>query len=118
MWSARQTLTLLVEAHSELVFEPGGTQQANRIVPEDLKRNRPENPGLEVAATAEGIDRLPPGERDRDRVDREVPRAEVRLDPVRERREVDQSGRPEKRPAKRRGGPRGLIHGAPGKARI
>ena len=87
----RQTLGLIVETHSELVFEPGGAQKANRIVREDAWRDCPENSRLEVAAPPVGIDRLSPGERNRDRVEGKVARSEIRLDPVRERREVDRT---------------------------
>ena len=115
--SVHQTLSLLVETRSELVFEPGGAQEANRIVREDARRDRPKNPRLEVAAAAEGIDWLSSGKRDRDRVDREVPGAEIRLDPVRERCEVD-------RPAVPKGHPPGAVavgegeDGTSGEARI
>ena len=75
-----QPFGLLVEAEAELVLEPDGPKQPERVVREDGVADRAEPLRLEVVAPAERIDRLAAAERARDRVDGEVARGEVVLD--------------------------------------
>ena len=53
------------------------------------RRDDSDQPRVQIGASRERIDRLAAGQRDRDRVDREVPRRQVLLDRPGERREVD-----------------------------
>jgi hypothetical protein len=93
-----EALRLVVEARSELVFEPGGAQEADRICGKDLRRDRPNDAGLQIGAAAVRVDRLSAAKRGRNRVDREVASPEVGLDPVWHRREVHRPAVPEGHP--------------------
>ena len=78
-----------VDHESQLVLEPDGPQQAERVVPEHALAHRTDEAPVEVAVAAEGVELVPAGERPRDRVDREIAVGEVLFDAVCKRREVD-----------------------------
>ena len=80
--SPRERLGPLVHPEPELVLEPDGAQEAQRVGDEDVVRDRPHDARVEVLQTAERIARLAARDRHRDRVEREVPRREVGVDAV------------------------------------
>jgi hypothetical protein len=86
---ADQSLCAPLELEPELVDETDGPQEPQRIVVEDRLGDVPQPSGLEVASATERIDGLAAGERDGDRVDREVAGRQVVLDRAAQRREVD-----------------------------
>ena len=86
---ADERLRRLVEADVQLVLEPDRPQQPQRIVLEDGPAHRAQSPRSEIVTPAEWVDRLPTGERSRDRVDGEVTSRQIVLDGARKRREVD-----------------------------
>ena len=86
---AHQALGALVQPKTELVLEPDGAKKTQGVVLEDRPAHGPKPPRREILHPAERIDRLPAGQRARDRVDREVTRRQVVLDRARKRGEVD-----------------------------
>ena len=86
---AHEPFRLLLEHEAELVLEPHRAQQAQRIIREHGRRDGTDQLRSEVRAPAVRVDFLAAGQRDRDRVDREVASREVVLDPVVQGREVD-----------------------------
>ena len=98
---AYQSLGPLVHAEAELALEPHRSQQPQRIVHEDRVRNGPDNASVQVGAAAVRIAVLAAVDRHRHRVEGEVSRREIRVDPVRQRREVDRLLRSGRRDAPR-----------------
>ena len=89
---AEQGLGALVHAESELVLEPHRTQEPERVVDEDRLGDRPDDAGRQIGAAVVRIVRLAGAHRHGDRVEREVARREVGVDPLADRREVDRLG--------------------------
>ena len=85
----QQGFRALVHAKRELVLEANGPQEPERIVDEDRLRDRSHEPRLEVAPPVMRVVRLARRDALGDRVEREVPRREITVDPLGERREVD-----------------------------
>jgi hypothetical protein len=85
---AEERLRALVHPEPELVLEANRAQEPVRIVDEDRVRDRADDAGAKVAAPVVRVVRLPGLDALGDRVEREVPRREVRIEPVLERREV------------------------------
>ena len=127
---ADELLRLGVEAEAELVLEPHGAQQAQRVVVEDARRDDADDAALEVGPPAERIDGSPPASGTAIALIVKSRVAEVGLDRAAlERREVDgppvverdpparrdcsESGKtaPPRARAKRAGGPLGLAAG-------
>ena len=84
-----ELLGLRVEAEAELVLQPDGAQQAQRIGLEDGVGDGADRALGDVALPAEGIDEVSSLQRAGHRVEREVPASKVFLDPARQWREVD-----------------------------
>ena len=99
-----QRLCLRRHPKAQLVLQPHGAQETQRIGLERSVRDGAHDARLDVLAAAERIDCLPAGKWLRDRVDREVACGEVVLDRRGERCEVD-------RPAVgERDAPRAVTH--------
>ena len=87
---AQERLGALVHAEAELVLEAHRAQEAQRIVDEDRARTRPgSTPASRSARPSCGSYGSPGRDVLGDRVEREVARREIGVDPVRQRREVD-----------------------------
>ena len=86
---AEQGLGALVHAESELVLEAHRAQEPERVVEEDRLRDRPDDARAQIGAAVVRIVRLAGTHRHGDRVEREVARREIGVDPVADRREVD-----------------------------
>ena len=69
-----------IEAKAELVLHSHGAEQAKGVVVEDARRDDADDAALEIGPPLVRVERLTAGERDGDRVDREVTCAEVGLD--------------------------------------
>ena len=80
---------MLVHAETELVLEPNGSQQPQRIVAEDRLGHGTDDPRLEIPTPAVRIVHVVTPDPNGDRVEREVARRQIRVDPARERCEVD-----------------------------
>ena len=93
-----------IEPEAELVLEPHGAQQAERVVVEDARRRRRGARARSTSARpSNGSTTSPPASGHGDRVHREVACGEVGLDRAAlERREVDRPALVEQRPARRR----------------
>src|SRR5262249_52281771 len=74
---------------AELLLETNRAQEAQRIVLEDRLRDGAQKAELKILAPAARVDVVAAGDRDGDRVDREVATREARLDRPVHRREVD-----------------------------
>ena len=66
-----------------------GCHEAKRVVREHRRRDEADQLRVEIGSPGKGVDRVAAGERDGDRVDREVTRCEVLLDRPGQRCEVD-----------------------------
>ena len=75
-----------VELKPESRRETGGSQKAERVFLEGGLGRRTEDAGLGVGDAAGGVDRVPTGQRDGDRIDGEVAGAQVVLDRIRAQR--------------------------------
>ncbi|HEX8959226.1 MAG TPA: hypothetical protein VF770_05340, partial [Solirubrobacterales bacterium] len=77
----------------QLGREADGAQQPQRVGREAPPADDAQQPSLEVGEAAVGVERLSPGERDRDGAEREVARGQVGLDrAAAQRRDVDLPG--------------------------
>ena len=83
---------MLVHAEPQLVFEADGSQEPKRVVTEDCLRNSPDDADFEVSPPAVRVVQVPAPDPNGHRVEREVARSEIGVDPARERREVDGLG--------------------------
>ena len=72
-----ELLGFQVDHESQLVLEPDGPQQAERVVPEHALAHRTDDAPVEVAVAAEGVELVPAGEWARDHVDGEIAVGEV-----------------------------------------
>ena len=85
-----ERLGALVHPEAELVLEAHRPQQSQRIVEEDASRTRRgSTPAREIGTPVVRVVGVARRDVLGDRVEREVARREVGVDPVRERREVD-----------------------------
>ena len=84
-----ERLGSLVHPEPELVLEPHRTQEPEGIVEEDRLRDRPDDARREVGAPVVRVVRLARADVDGDRVEGEVARREIGVDPLTDRREVD-----------------------------
>ena len=85
---AQERLRALVHVEPELVLEAHRAQEPERVVDEGGVRHRPHDSGPQVATTVVRVVRSARLDALGDRVEREVARREVGVDPVGERREV------------------------------
>ena len=86
---SQQIFRALVHAEPKLVLEPNGSQQAQRIVAEDRLGHRTNDAGLEIRRAFVRVVHVVTPDPNSDGVEREVARGQIRVDPARERREVD-----------------------------
>ena len=85
----QELLRAQIHVEAELVLEPDRPQQAQRIVDEDRVRHRSNHAGGEIGSPLIRVAWLARSNPNGDRVEREVPRREIRLDPIGKGREVD-----------------------------
>jgi len=110
-----ELLGLRIEPEAELVPEAHCAKKPQRIVREDARRDDADDPCLHVCPAPVRVGGLAAGQRDGDRVDREVPRGEVVLDRAAQRCEVDRPALLERNPPgsvalrERKGGAAGAL---------
>jgi hypothetical protein len=114
-----EALRLRLEQEPELVREADRAQEPQRIVGEDRRRDGTDDLRLQVGLSAVRVERITICQRNRNRVDREVPSRKVVLDAAVQRCEVDRSPSLEPDPpgavplGERKGRPAGALRVGP-----